>query len=107
MLNASGNQPIPTNGTNGHGERLGSSPKITAVQLLAKLESQQMRCALTGRELSPEFAAPDHIVPLSRGGKNVIANIQIVHSDANRAKHGMMEADFIALCREVADWSRR
>jgi phenylalanyl-tRNA synthetase beta subunit len=33
------------------------------------LDRQNYKCALTGRPLTPDNCAMDHIVPLSRGGK--------------------------------------
>jgi 5-methylcytosine-specific restriction endonuclease McrA len=69
------------------------------------LKRQDERCALTGRRLTPQTASMDHVVPLSRGGKNVVENVQIVHEAVNRAKGGLNNRDFIALCREVVAWA--
>lgn len=80
--------------------------KVTISKLLTKLESQDFRCGLTGRPLTPETVAADHIKPVSKGGGHCIDNVWLVHTDANRAKGTMELDDFIALCCDVADWSR-
>ena len=69
-----------------------------------KIYGDVFKCALTGRTLywdKPEEYEYDHIHPSSKGGSNEITNLQIVCSDANRSKHGMMQEDFINLCIEV------
>ena len=83
------------------GPQGGTPDLITARALLSLLESQDYRCALTGRELTPETAALDHRTPLSRGGPNTISNCQVVHEQANAAKATMTHEEFVALCREV------
>lgn len=69
--------------------------------ILRLVKQQQYRCALTGRELTPETAALDHIVPVSRGGEHCIENAQVLHKEVNRAKGTLTNEEFIALCREV------
>lgn len=62
------------------------------------------QCALTGRPLSwnkPQEYEYDHILPTARGGDNSIENLQIVCTDANRAKNDMTEDEFLDLCKEV------
>lgn len=62
------------------------------------------QCALTGRPLSwnnPQEYEYDHIVPVARGGSPSIDNLQIVCTDANRAKNDLTEDEFLDLCKEV------
>jgi len=66
------------------------------------LKTQGFRCALTGIELTPQTARLDHIVPVSKGGTDVIENLQWLHIDANTAKATMAQDQFIAMCRKVA-----
>ncbi len=81
---------------------------VSTSNVLAMLERQQYRCALTRRELTPETAALDHIVPLRFGGQHVIENTQVLHKDVNRAKNSMTNDDFVQLCEEVIlTWRRR
>lgn len=82
------------------------SVKIRAKDLMGLVESQGYRCALTGRELEPETACPDHKHPISRGGDACdIDNIQIIYREVNQAKGRMMHEDFIQMCREVVAWA--
>jgi len=62
------------------------------------------QCALTGRPLTwknPQEYEYDHILPVARGGNNSIDNLQIVCTDANRAKNDLTEEEFLELCKEV------
>lgn len=76
--------------------------KMRLPDLYELLEVQDYRCALTGRELSPDDVALDHIVPISNGGDFSLANSQLVSKSANRAKHTLSQDDFIELCKSVA-----
>ena len=73
----------------------------SAKQILELVEKQQYRCAITGRPLTPSDASMDHIVPLSRGGKHSIENIQIVHRQINAMKGTMTQEELIAIAREI------
>ena len=73
----------------------------TPTQLMEKLESQSFRCGLSGRELAPETATLDHIVPVSEGGTDEIHNLWWIHVDLNRCKGTLPLDEFIALCRSV------
>ena len=89
--------------------RQGSSTKrrprgrVTTGNVLQLLESQQYRCALTGRRLTPDTASLDHVVPVRNGGEHAIENTQVLHKDVNRAKTTLSNEEFIQLCREVVD----
>jgi len=86
---------------------VGAAPhgSVSTGNVLRLLEHQQYRCALTGRKLTPQTAAIDHIVPVRRGGEHVIENAQILHRDVNRAKGSMTSDEFTCMCREVVRWS--
>lgn len=73
--------------------------------VLDLLERQRYRCALSGRALTPQTAALDHIVPIRCGGEHVIENTQVLHKDVNRAKGSMTNDEFLAVCRQVVRWS--
>ena len=79
---------------------------VTMARVLDLLESQQFRCALSGRELNPQNAALDHVVPIRCGGQHVIENTQVLHKHVNRAKGSLARAEFIDMCHEVVRWSR-
>ena len=95
-----------------HSQRQAAVVKIAAPQgtvcvdtVLRLLEYQQYRCALTGRRLTPQTAALDHIVPVRFGGEHLIENTQVLHKDVNRAKGSLTSDEFIAMCHEVVRWS--
>lgn len=80
---------------------MSSTTRVTPSVALHILERQQYRCALTGRELTPETAVLDHIVPLARGGAHAASNIWVLHRDVNQAKGKMLLEEFYELCQEV------
>lgn len=71
------------------------------------LERQGCRCALTGKLLTPDNCALDHIIPLSRGGAHTKDNAQFVTIDVNRAKGMFLDEEFIQLCRDVIAYADR
>lgn len=81
--------------------------KATAKDLMAMLQLQQFRCALTGDQLKPESARVDHIVPVSEGGSNDKQNLQWLTHQVNRAKGTMSQDEFITMCIKVAKWTQR
>jgi hypothetical protein len=78
---------------------------VSTANVLAILARQRFRCNLTGRPLTPDTAALDHIVPVRCGGEHVIENTQVLHKDVNRAKNSMTNDEFIALCADVVCWT--
>jgi len=76
----------------------------TSRQLRKLIDKQCYRCALTGRNLTPETAFVDHVTPVSSGGSSAIENLQVVHADVNEAKGTMTQEEFIQLCRDVVAW---
>lgn len=101
--------PEQSAATNAAGSCAGTSELLTAPEIRRLLKSQEYRCALTGRELTPQTASIDHRQPLARGGSLASSNVQIVHIEANAAKGNLPLDDFVQLCREVVAWkdSRR
>lgn len=79
---------------------------VNSTQILSLIRRQKSRCALTGRVLSPSDASLDHIIPISRGGTHSIENGQVVHRDVNRCKGTLSNDEFIAICREVAEFQK-
>jgi len=75
--------------------------KISAKQVMAMVERQQFRCAISGREMTPETASLDHITPLARGGKHELGNVWAVDHQVNTAKGTLSVDEFVAICRDV------
>jgi hypothetical protein len=71
------------------------------------LQQQQYRCALTGRELTPNNVALDHKISAKAGGQHVMKNCHFVHEQVNRSKNTLSVDEFVALCREVVAWADR
>ena len=75
--------------------------RVTSGKILEMVKRQHYRCAITGRDLTPETATLDHIVPLSRGGLHKLDNVWVVHRDVNMMKGTLVYDEFVALCRDV------
>ena len=83
---------------------MGDNRQVKSKHLLKLIETQEFRCALTGRPLEPKTASIDHTHPVSQGGTNTVANLQVLHTDVNQAKGTMDPKTFIEMCREVTEW---
>ena len=72
---------------------------INATTIKEKLYKKSNVCALCGKDiLTSEVANIDHILPKSKGGTNVLANLQIVHASCNIEKGNKMTKQ----CKEKA-----
>lgn len=73
--------------------------KTSRARTKAKLEllwRDGRRCAICGRKIKDlEDLTVDHIVPLAKGGKNVIENYQLAHKACNEEKGSMMPDEFM------------
>lgn len=59
------------------------------------VEKQQGKCAICGKRFeSMKEITFDHIMPLSRGGDDDIANFQLAHLACNQTKADMTPAEF-------------
>jgi hypothetical protein len=81
-------------------DRISSDVNQAALHQL--LSEQDGRCALTGRNLTPENVELDHRQPRSKGGEHSLSNVQLVVIEANRAKGNMDLEAFVLLCNDVA-----
>jgi hypothetical protein len=77
---------------------------IKASDIMRMVEAQGYRCALSGRELTPETASMDHKVAVSKGGGHALVNLWVVDHLVNIAKGSMSTEDFICMCRDVVAW---
>lgn len=67
------------------------------------LGDQSFKCYLTGVNLTPETAALDHIIPVSKGGHPTDArNGGFLHSVVNKMKGSMDLDEFMQWCGRVA-----
>lgn len=76
---------------------------VASYREIARLWKRQRGCCpFTGIRLNKHNAQLDHIIPLIKGGSGTIENLRWVHRDVNYAKRDLSDAQFIALCQQVA-----
>jgi len=78
-----------------------------AAHFYALLEQQEYRCALTGRELTPENTSAEHIIPLRKGGKHELSNIFLVDDAVAKLKRYYSDDEVIRLARELVTHAGR
>ncbi len=76
---------------------------VTASDLAKLWKAQRGLCALTGRKMD-RSAQVDHKLPLARGGKDDLSNLQWATAEANRAKRDLTDIEFHALCTDSVRW---
>ena len=76
---------------------------MTAKRLLLLMDQQEYRCALTGRELTADNAALDHLQACANDGRHIMSNVRWVHEQANKAKGTMSDEEFYQLCLDVVN----
>jgi hypothetical protein len=75
--------------------------KFRAADFYAMLESQEYKCPLTGRELTPESTTAEHRIQLQAGGVHEKENIYLIHKDVGKIKRFMSEADVVRLAFDI------
>lgn len=91
---------------NANAKKRGSPEKITYLDLYSLAKQQKCRCALTGDKLTRDNISADHIVPLSKGGNNVIENLRLTTYDVNIVKNSLSDSEFLLICNKVVDHMR-
>ena len=75
------------------------SSKTTNIKLQLLWEHGK-RCAICGKKISSyDELTVDHIIPRSKGGKNVLSNCQLAHRACNSKKNDTMPDKFEQLLR--------
>lgn len=81
-------------------KHLGDVGKWAELQNL--FDQQDGKCAYSGLPITiGEDAHIDHIVPTAKGGKNEIDNYQWVSKKVNFMKGGLLEEEFLLLCKLI------
>lgn len=75
--------------------------KITPFDLWKLAKRQKLKCAITKDKLTLDTISLDHIIPKSKGGKNVIKNIRFIREDINYAKRSMTDKELLEMCKQV------
>ena len=83
------------------------SGRVTTAKLRGLVVHQEFRCALSGRKLTPSNTQADHIKPACDGGSDDMSNVQLLRTEVNQAKGAMSQEEFVAMCCDVADRTRR
>ncbi|MBR32329.1 MAG: hypothetical protein CMN77_13570 [Spirochaetaceae bacterium] len=65
------------------------------------LERQEERCALTGRQLTPENCTAIHRTPLRRGGTHDLSNICLVVEEIAQLKRSLLDEELYSLCEDL------
>ncbi len=78
----------------------------SAKELLGLLNKQEHKCAISGRPLTIEESTLDHIHYRAGSLDDSIGNVQWIHAEINKAKNTMSVEDFVAMCKEVAQWNQ-
>jgi len=81
--------------------RLKTDDKISSWDLWKIAKKQKLICALTGDKLTNENLSIDHIIPTSKGGKNLSENIRLVTKEVNILKNSHSDEYLLELCKKV------
>lgn len=95
IYNAEYNKKNPEkNRRNQHKRRmiLASLPFDTSITTAAVYERDNGVCGLCNQPVSESDATIDHIIPVSRGGAHVWANVHIAHKSCNCSKSNKLDA---------------
>jgi 5-methylcytosine-specific restriction endonuclease McrA len=87
--------------------RAKSKDEVASIAEISSLwKKQRGTCPITGRRLNRESAQLDHIIPLKKGGSDLVENLRWVHRDVNYAKRDLLDAEFFRLCSDVVSYSK-
>lgn len=79
--------------------------KHEKVEIMAELwERDGDICYLCDHKLDPKTATIDHVIPLSKGGKDAMSNYKLTHAECNIGKGNMMPEVFFERKRKGLVW---
>jgi len=81
-------------------KRKGAPGKYTQQEWLRLLAQYRYRCAYCNRKLTRKSASADHVLPLSRGGTNWIANIVPACLPCNQRKNFLTAQEYLKRLRK-------
>ena len=73
---------------------LQTTPKPVLTSCREKLIGEDTSCTYCGKSLTMENSSVDHIIPLSRGGDDCEANMQIICRGCNMEKHAKTDDEY-------------
>lgn len=75
--------------------------KFNAKDFYRILDTQNKRCRLTGRELTPENTNAEHILPLRKGGSHEFKNVCLIVEPLSKLKRYYTEDEIIQLAADI------
>ena len=81
---------------------LDESAILKPIDLWRIAKKQKCKCALSDLKLNSETVSVDHIIPISKGGKNSIDNVRLVDGRINKMRNDMNDEEFFKLCQLVS-----
>lgn len=86
--------------------KMEEKPTFTVKDIINKF-GENPRCYITGQPIDiykPRTYNFDHIIPVSRNGKNTLENLGICTKTANESKTDMTYEEFVQFCQKVVDY---
>ena len=81
--------------------KIKSYNKIFPIDLWKIAKKQRLICSITGDKLTRENISVDHIIPISKGGLNVVSNLRLTTIQANWIKDAYTDEELIDFCKKV------
>jgi len=79
-----------------------TSGGVSPRRMMEKIKAQGFCCFFSGDQLDRQDASIDHVVPLSKGGRHEVDNLELVHTAVNRMKGTLTAEEFVSWCVKVA-----
>jgi 5-methylcytosine-specific restriction endonuclease McrA len=76
--------------------------ELTVDEILAWMKKTPT-CTYCGDPIKPRDYSIDHIIPRSRGGKDKLHNLHLVHKSCNLAKGNLLDEEYRDLLRYLDD----
>ena len=80
--------------------------KITKTDVIKVLKKSNYSCEYCGKKIKKHNWHLDHVIPLSKGGKNRLENLCVACKDCNIMKHSMLKSDFLAKCEKITKFNK-
>jgi len=80
-----------------------SNEEITKSDVVTTLRKCDYSCQYCGKSIKKENWHLDHIIPLSKNGKNIVDNLCVSCKTCNLMKNSMMKDDFIGKCISITN----
>lgn len=65
---------------------------------------QNGKCAMCGQKIQYINATVDHVIPISKGGKNSVDNMEVMCYVCNQMKRDQFKDDFLEHIRKIYEY---